>query len=66
MRGNGGELRGAAPPDPVLLTFSATPELASWLSNRAIRNAVPIQRQIREELEEHRRYCVRDRAGRSA
>jgi hypothetical protein len=52
--------------DPVLLTFSATPELASWLRDRAARNVVPIQQQIREELEEHKRWCVRDRAGRNA
>ncbi len=66
MRGNGGELRGAVSAEPVLMTFSATPELRDWLRTRAVRNGIPIERQIREELEEHRRHCVRDRAGRSA
>jgi hypothetical protein len=54
------------PTEPVLLTVSVTPELASWLRERAVRNAVPISHQIREELEEHRKYCNRDRAKRSA
>jgi hypothetical protein len=63
-KGQGGEQSPSR--DPVLLTVSVTPELASWLRERAVRNAVPIQQQIREELEEHRRYCTRDRAMRSA
>ncbi len=66
MRGNGGELRGAVSPEPVLMTFSATPELRDWLRTRAVRNAIPIERQIREELEEHKRWCCKERAERNA
>ncbi len=52
--------------DPVLLTFSAKPELANWLRTRAVRNAVPVERQIRDELEEHKRWCCKERAERNA
>jgi len=70
-KGNGSErggYRGASLSiDPVLLPpTSVTPELMGWLRERAVRNSVPVEQQIREELEEHRRYCVRDRARRSA